>query len=138
MDLLEGSNNGVAKAFSRFDALIATFLCTRVTERCSFDGIGKGRDRSTVINIGLRALGLQLVEDAREVSDLRLREIELVSEEAKWTSNPERSSAASTTKRKVLGWTSSTTPNEVVRSVAGSTFVVMVMVVSTTAWAEVR
>jgi hypothetical protein len=113
MDLLEGSNNGVAKTFSRFDTLIATFLRTRVTERCAFDGIGKGRDRSTVINIGLCALGLELVEDAREVSDLRLREIELVSEEAKWTSNPERSSAASATKRKVFRWTSTT--NEMVR-----------------------
>ena len=44
-------------------------------------GVGEGRHRAPAIDLGLGALGLELVQDARQLADLPLVELELVGQE---------------------------------------------------------
>jgi hypothetical protein len=71
-----------AETLRALHAVVGRLGHLRLVERLAGDGIGEGRRRSTVIDRALRALGLQVVQDARELGDLIVAEIELVSEKA--------------------------------------------------------
>lgn len=93
--LRERLDDGVTQALGARHALVPAFLRTCVAEGSSFDGVGEGCDRTTVIDVGLRVFGLQIVEDAHELCDLRLREIQLVRQEPERPSNAEGAAASS-------------------------------------------
>src|SRR5262249_59990974 len=58
------------------------------------------RERAPRVDVGLGALGLDLVQDTGELGDLRLAEPELVGEEAERTPHAERARAGVTTVRR--------------------------------------
>src|SRR6185436_3798428 len=62
-------------------------------ERGGADHVGQRRERAPCVHLGLRALGLELVEDAREGVDLRLVEPQLEGQEAERPPDAERSGA---------------------------------------------
>src|SRR5262249_2331354 len=53
------------------------------------DGVGERGGGAAAVDLRLRALGLQLAENARELADLLLVEIELVGEKAQWPPHAE-------------------------------------------------
>lgn len=93
MDARERGGDRVAQALGALHAEIASFTRTRLVVGARLDRVGEGRHRSTVIDLSLSTLGLELLDDARELGDLVVREIELVREEAERTAHTERTSA---------------------------------------------
>ena len=61
-----------------------------LVERLAADGVGERGGGAAPVDLRLRALGLQLVEDARQLADLLLVELELVGEEAQRPPHAER------------------------------------------------
>ena len=94
VDLRERLHDRIAKALRAFDALLSAFGRTRLAEGSALDRVSERGDGATLIDLALRALGLQLVEDAREVGRLLFGQIELVREEAERATNAEVSASA--------------------------------------------
>jgi len=89
VDARESERDGVTKAFCGLHAQIGAFAGARLAELRALDGIGERAHRASIVDLRLRALGLELVEDARQHRDLRLGEVELVREEAQRPSHAE-------------------------------------------------
>ena len=99
MDARERGGDRVAQALGALHAEIASFTRARLVVGARLDRVGEGRHRSTVIDLSLSTLGLELLDDARELGDLVFRQIELVREEAERTTHAERTSAEEVTGR---------------------------------------
>ncbi len=65
-----------------------------VVEHFRSDSIGQARNRSSIVDLGLRALRFQLVQNRRELCDLLLTKIELVRQKSQRASNAEAATAA--------------------------------------------
>ncbi len=99
VDLLEGADEGVAKAAAAFDAALAGRRGLGLVELFAGEGVGELREGAAVVDGGLGPLGLQLVEDAGELHHLLLVEFELVGEKPE---RPAYTEAAAGTKTFVI------------------------------------
>src|SRR5581483_1492307 len=82
VQLSQGLEHGVAKAFGALDPKLAPFGGFGVVEGIARQGIGKGGHRPLPVNFSLSAIRFQFVEDPRQLRHLALIEIEFVSQEA--------------------------------------------------------
>ena len=91
MDLAEGHHDRVSHALGALDPHITGVLRLGGVERCTRNCVGERADAATMVDSGLRALDLQLIQNCSELSDLGLLELELPREEAEGTSDAEPS-----------------------------------------------
>src|SRR6266700_3914949 len=90
VDLAQRLGHGVAQALGAVDPQVGAVLCLGFVEGLAPDGVGERRHRAAAVDLGLGALGLELVQDAGQLADLSLVELELVGEEAQRASDAER------------------------------------------------
>ena len=83
------SNHGGLHALGALHALLARGLRLGLVEDFGADGVGEGRRGAPLIDRRLGALGLERVEDRRELRDLRLVEFELEREETQRAADAE-------------------------------------------------
>ncbi len=82
VDFLEGASEGFAQPRGTLHTTFAGATGFGGVEGITLDGVGEFGCCSTIVNFGLSALGLQLVEDSHERRDLLFVEIKLVGQEA--------------------------------------------------------
>lgn len=125
VDLAERLHHRFAESPCALHALIAALVRALFTEGRALDRVCEGRDRAALIDLCLGALGLQLVEDLRELPGLLFRELELVREKAERTADAEVTAIPGP--RRTAAWTeaaedgaSRTTPAS--RTTTGTSF----------------
>ena len=91
MDLSQRVPDRVTEALGALDAEAGGVFRLTVLKLLAGDRIGKRGDGAPIVDRGLRALGLELVQDRRELCDLCLVELELVREEAQRPADAEAS-----------------------------------------------
>ena len=87
VDAREGERDRFSQALCALHAQLAAFARSRLAELGAFERVGERCDGAPVVDLGLGALGLEVVEDARKHRGLRLGELELVREEAQRASH---------------------------------------------------
>ena len=93
MDLRERVLHRVGQLLLGLRACGGRLADLRGIERLAGDAVGECGRHAPVVHGRLRALGLQLVEDLRELRDLRLREVQLVGEETQRAAHTESATA---------------------------------------------
>src|SRR5262249_52759828 len=93
MEPAERRHHRFPQAFGALRAQIRAGPGLRLVEGLAGDRVREGRQRAAMIDRRLRPLGLDLIENLRELSDLRLVETETVREEAQRTAHAEVSAA---------------------------------------------
>ena len=94
MDLTQRLDHGRLELLGRLHAQGRALARLALVERRATDGIGERRSGTPPVDLGLRALGLQLIEDARQIADLLLVELQLVGQEAQRPPHAELAAAA--------------------------------------------
>lgn len=100
VDASERLLHGVAQALGALHPAVTGLFYFGLIEHGLADSVGEGRDCAPLIDGGLSALGLQLVEDDRELRDLLLFQLELPREEAEGPANAEAAAVAVFMKRR--------------------------------------
>jgi hypothetical protein len=109
VDPAERPRNGRLDPFVALHALVGRRLDLRGVERVASDGIGERRGRATLVDRGLRALGLELTQDGCQLGNLLLLELQPVGEEPERPPDAEPASpelvttAAASTERPAVG-----------------------------------
>jgi hypothetical protein len=93
VDATERAHDRDAELLGAVDAHFPTLRRTFVSEGRAFEGVREGGDGALMVDLGLGPLGLQLVQDARELFDLGVGELEFVGEKAQGPSHSERAAA---------------------------------------------
>ncbi len=131
MDFLQRARDGVSQIFRALHAKIAGFFRARFVERLGCDGVCECGDGAAIVDLGLRALGLELAQNARELGDLVVTEIELVGQKSERTANAETAAAVSPIAVTVVATSSSPTFERAtaarISTVAGVSFSTTVM-----------
>src|SRR5580692_4677168 len=87
----EGAAHGVAQPLCRRHPQLRRLLHARGVEGRAAHRVGEARQRAPPIDLALRPLGLQIVEDPSQLGHLLLVQLQLVGQEAQGTPDPERS-----------------------------------------------
>src|SRR5581483_8317759 len=93
VDLAQRLGHRVAQPLGALDAQRARLVGLGLVERVARHRVGEPGDGAPPVDLGLRALGLQLLKDARQLADLFLVELELVGEEAQGAPHAELAAA---------------------------------------------
>ena len=80
VNLLEGTRQSFAYAGRALDPALAGGGGLCGVECVAGHGVGKFGQRAAIVDFSLGPLGLEIVEDSRELADLRLVQLELVRE----------------------------------------------------------
>src|SRR6476660_8639999 len=94
VDLAQRLLHGVLQLLRRLHAQRAALACLGLVERAATDGVGERGRGAPLVDLRLRALGLELVQDARQIADLLLLELELVRQKAQRAPHAELAAVA--------------------------------------------
>src|SRR5580698_3744491 len=86
----EGAAHGVAQPLRRRHPQLGRLLDARAVEGRAADRVREARQRAPPIDLSLRPLGLQIVEDPSQLGDLLFVQLQLVGQKAQGTPHPER------------------------------------------------
>src|SRR5262245_11702316 len=92
----EGVQNGLLEALGSLDAKRPARGGLGLVEALAGHGVREGRQGATRVDRGLRALGLELVEDGRKPLDLLLLEPQLVGQETQGPADAEDAEGGAT------------------------------------------
>ena len=87
VNLFEGPDQGLANLDRALNTALAGRTGFGSVERLAGNGVGKLGQRTAIVDFGLGSLGLEVIQDARQLGDLLFIEIEIVSQESEGPSN---------------------------------------------------
>lgn len=91
MDFSQRLRDRLPQIFRAFHAVFSGCFRFAFVEGLFGDGVREPCDRASVVDLGLRALGFQLVQNRRELGHLLIAKVELVRQKTQRSTNAEPS-----------------------------------------------